>query len=300
MTKFSSALSFCIMLLVLVACENPYNPDADGNGQSGQDGSGFNVCFSVSGIESPDFVMGSPRTRSVRPVSEVCSRISLAVFNDNGKVKSVLQEVGDKDFGTVSVALERGDYELVVIAHNGEGAATVTSPQEIKFKDNKVTDTFYCYRTITVDGDGTFELMLERAVAMVRIVVSDNVPQSVNQFRFYYTGGSSTFDARNGVGCVNSRQTELRPVPAAAHEASSAYEIYTFPHAVSGGELKITVTALDAAGEQVEEHVFEQVPVGIGQITQYTGNFFGASADGGRSDFPVMVNDEWTLYEQTY
>ena len=41
----------------------------------------------------------------------------------------------------------------MVIAHNGEGAATITSEEKVTFPNNKVTDTFYYYGDLVVTSE---------------------------------------------------------------------------------------------------------------------------------------------------
>ena len=74
----------------------------------------------------------------------------------------------------------------------------------------------------------SYDLTLTRAVAMFRMVLTDEeIPSTVTKFKFYYTGGSSTFSPSAGYGCVNSKQTEIRPVA-----DDGTYEIFTLPHTV--------------------------------------------------------------------
>ena len=92
--------------------------------------------------------------RSKREVSEVCSRLSIAVYTHSGnsysKVNEVSQQRDDKNFGTTSLTLAQGTYTIVAIAHNGDGKPTMTDPKKIPFANNKVTDTFYATEEIVV------------------------------------------------------------------------------------------------------------------------------------------------------
>lgn len=293
-------VAFCMAgVLTFAACEQPVTDGDDGSdGGDQQMEGGIKVEFNVCNVEMMPFGDGMYSARNVTDVSKVCTRLELAVFDGDNRVAIVRQAKDDSGFGHVTVALAEGEYTVVVIAHNGDGAATITSPEEIKFKDNKVTDTFYYCGDITVGGESSYDLTLGRAVAMVRLVVEDNVPAAVNRMKFYYTGGSSTFDAVSGYGCVNSRQTEVRDVPAAAHSEPSAYEIYTFPHS-DGRSLDITVTALNSSDGVVDEREFDDVPVERNQVTQYSGVFFGASPGSGRS-FTFTVDDEWSQVDYEY
>jgi len=116
----------------------------------------------------------------------------------------------------------------LVIAHNGEGSATITSTEKVTFPNNKVTDTFYYYGDLIVTSEvQSYDLTLTRAVAMFRLVLTDDeIPSTVTKFKFYYTGGSSTFSPSAGYGCVNSKQTEIRAVA----DGVTTFDIFTLPH----------------------------------------------------------------------
>ena len=160
----------------------------------------------------------------------------------------------------------------MVIAHNGEGSATISSTEKVTFPNNKVTDTFYYYGDLVVTSEvQSYDLTLTRAVAMFRLVLTDDeIPSSVAKFKFYYTGGSSTFSPSAGYGCVNSKQTEIRTVA----DGATTFDIYTLPHTEDDILTKLTVTALDANDNTIKERIFENVPVTRNQITRYTGVFF--------------------------
>lgn len=194
-----------------------------------------NVILHMTQYEQEAFTVGGGSaaatrvaTRAATDITELCSRLNIAIFDAEGtKVKTVAQKEGDASFGTVALTLAAGTYQLVVIAHNGEGSATITSTEKVTFPNNKVTDTFYYYGDLVVTSEvQSYDLTLTRAVAMFRMVLTDEeIPSTVTKFKFYYTGGSSTFSPSAGYGCVNSKQTEIRPVA-----EDGAYEIFTLPH----------------------------------------------------------------------
>lgn len=288
-----------VAAVLLSACEKPYSPSAENGGEGSEEGK-VRLTLSVADVEQSTESAGQEQaSRAVKSVEEVCSHISFVLYSGSYvKVKEVYHNKGDNDFEKATMSVAKGEYTLVVIAHNGASKATATNPQKITF-DGKVTDTFYYSGKITVDGEQTYSLTLKRAVAMVRFVVDDTTPAEVRKMKFYYTGGSSTYDAIGGYGIVNSKQTEERTVSAAAYNAGSTYEIYTFPRADSES-IKLTVSALDESGTTLYERVFESVPVVRNQITVYSGKFFGEKSEGGRGIFDVTVDDEWTVKEYTY
>ena len=232
-------------------------------------------------------------TRAATDITELCSRLNIAIFDDEGaKVKTVAQKEGDASFGTVALTLAAGTYQLVAIAHNAEGSATITSTEKVTFPNNKVTDTFYYYGDLVVTSEvQSYDLTLTRAVAMFRMVLTDEeIPSTVTKFKFYYTGGSSTFSPSAGYGCVNSKQTEIRTVA-----DDGVYEIFTLPHTEEDVLTKLTVTALDTNDNTVKERVFENVPVTRNQVTRYTGSFFGNGGSGQTSDgtFRLTADPDW-------
>lgn len=238
-------------------------------------------------------------TRAVTTMDKVCTRINMVVFQGDTKVKTINQTIDNDDFGKLSFVLPQGEYEVVIIAHSGNGAATITS-EKVTFPNNKVTDTFYTYLKLTVEESAEYTLQLKRAVAMFRLNIEDVIPDKVKQMKFYYTGGSSTFNAKTGYGCVNSKQTELRDVNDIIRSTNPAsFEVYTFPHAEKG-ELKMTVSALNASSEIIVEKIFEKVPVAINQITQYAGHFFSSSPDDGTIEFVLHTDNSWQQIEQNY
>ena len=156
-----------------------------------------------------------------------------------------------------------------------------------------MTDTFYYDGDLVVsDSQQSYDLTLTRAVAMFRIVLTDEeMPANVAKLKFYYVGGSSTFSPSSGYGCVNSKHTELRAIA----DGVTAFDIYTLPHAEDDVLTRLTVTALDANDNTVKEHTFENVPVTRNQITRYTGSFFGSGGSGQQSDgtFRLTADPDW-------
>ena len=280
---------FIALAVLVAACEKPI---LDEDVVSMKEA---NVILHMTQYEQEAFGNSGNRatTRTATDITELCSRLNIAIFDDDGtKVKTVAQKEGDASFGTVALALAAGTYQLVVIAHNGEGSATITSTEKVTFPNNKVTDTFYYYGDLVVTSEvQSYDLTLSRAVAMFRMVLTDDeIPSTVTKFKFYYTGGSSTFSPSVGYGCVNSKQTEIRPVA-----DDGTYEIFTLPHTEEDVLTKLTVTALDANDNTVKERIFENIPVTRNQITRYTGSFFVNGGSGQTSDgtFRLTADPDW-------
>ena len=269
-------LMFFFLALLLAACEKSIIDEKTGQELPAD----TNVILHFTQYEQEAF------TRSATDITNLCSRLNIAIFDAEGtKVKTVAQKEGDASYGTVALSLAAGTYRLVVIAHNCDGSATITSTEKVTFPNNKVTDTFYYYGDLIVtDATQSYDLTLTRAVAMFRLVLTDDeMPSNVAKMKFYYLGGSSTFSPKDGCGCVNSKQTEIRPV-----SDDGIYEIFTLPHTEDDVLTKLTVTALDQNDNIIKEKVFENVPVSRNQVTRYTGSFFG-SGGGSSSDGTIRL-----------
>ena len=200
-----------------------------------------------------------------KPLEDYCSRLSIAIFDGEEKVKTLnlKAEDGYKDIG---INLDAGKYRMVAIGHNGSGNCTISSPEKVKFYKNKMTDTFFYYGTFNViDGEDTDDyILLKRAVAQFKVHISDaTIPAEAHSIKFYYTGGSSTLDAVTGYGCVKSRQTENFKL----QEGKRDYSVYTFPREENKG-LKMTINILDADAQSIKEYSKEGVPVKCSNITQ--------------------------------
>ena len=234
-----------------------------------------------------------------KPLEDYCSRLSIAIFDGEEKVKTLnlKAEDGYKDIG---INLEAGKYRLVAIGHIGSGNCTISSPEKVKFYKNKMTDTFFYYGTFNViDGEDTDDyILLNRAVAQFKVHITDaTIPAEAHSIKFYYTGGSSTLDAVTGYGCVQSRQTETFKL----QEGERDYSVYTFPREENKG-LKMTINILDADAQSIKEYSKEGVPVKCNNITQSNISIKDHTisdpdqkedGDSGKGNLGFTVNPDW-------
>lgn len=297
-------IAFVVMLLVNhFSCEKAITVEEETGSKPIELGSEIKITFDAASIDNPSYDEDKEASRNESTMlKDYCSRISLAIFdNSDKKLKAASQEASEKNFGHFDISLNKGIYSFVFIAHNGDGNPTFTSPSQIKFPGNKVTDTFYYYGQMEIEDDATYNVTLKRAVGKFRLVVKDNTPKNIKQMKIYYTGGSSTFDATTGYGCVNSKQTEYRTVSEEAYEQESRYEVYTFPHQ-DEKKLKFEISALRGTKEDSPAdyvRTIENVTMKTNTITQYSGYFFGEAPEGGRG-FDIRIDDEWKQENYEY
>lgn len=280
--------TICLLAAVLTLCTACEKGIPDSDADVGDQESNVTLRFSPYVTES--FATTRGGEGSSKPIQEVCSRLSIAIFNANGsKVVYKTQEKDDEGFGTANLNLAEGTYEVVAIGHNGKGTATITSTEKVTFPSNKMTDTFYYYGTLVVTDEPQEQTIpMTRCVAMFRLNITDPTPEIIKNMKFYYTGGSSTFSPKAGFGCVKSKQTEILEV-----NSSGVYEVYTMPHATTG-TLKMIISALDSEETLLYEKVFEDIPVKVNNITSYTGSFFdGSSGTITANNFGITIDPTW-------
>lgn len=275
------------LLLLLSSCEKAVLDDDSAVSGSAAD-KDANLTVTVFEIEHTPF---GTLTRAATPVSEACTRLNFAIYDEGGsRVKQVNQTSAAADFGKASFQLAEGDYTLVVVGHSASGNPTMTDPAKVQFTNaTGYTDTYLCCANVTIGEEKVdYQVSLDRITALCRFVLTDDdIPSDVKKLQFYYTGGSGAFNAKTGLGCVNSKQDVKFDVSA----DNKQFDLYTFLHDTEG-TIHLTVSALDASGGIYAERSFD-VPMEQNQITWLSGSFFGGTTSGGTTITGVTVNTDW-------
>ena len=267
---------FCVLvtcmlgsLLLATSCEKMVISEAE---QS--EDAHANVVVQVMSFEQQPFGLAQTRGET----EPVCTRLNFIVYDEDGeRIRQESQQWGDDDFGIAKFKLQEGRYYLVALAHSGKGNPTSTDLHKIRFTNKTgYTDTFLFADSLLVgEEEVDCELQLKRIVSKVRFVFSDQLPENADSIRFYYEGGSGTFDATTGIGVVKSKQQQWFPV---SHDEAS-YEIYTIPRADSD-KLKVMVSTYSTAGGKVElltEREVSDIPIQRNRITICRGSLFNVT-----------------------
>lgn len=236
-----------------------------------------NLFIKVSQIEKEPFLAYS---RS--ELADACSRLNFAVYNLLGsRIKQINQQVGVAGFGSAAFQLEEGDYQLVVLAHSSNGNPTLTNPAKIQFTNTQgFSDTFLCCDTFTIGDDPVkLDLTLRRIVSLCRFTVNSDFPENATKIKFYYTGGSGAFDARTGLGCVNSKQEQTFSLTSGQKQ----FDLYTFLHNMEGS-IHLKVTVYDNRDEVLSETTYD-VPLKQNHITWLS--------DNGKEGVVITINTDW-------
>ena len=284
------ALFATVAAIALVSCEKAaITEDSDISGDKNG-----NLRVRVFEIEKTPFeslIKKGGTTRASQAVSEVCTRLSFAIYDESGsRLKPINQQSSAADFGSTAFQLEEGDYQLVVVGHSANGNPKTTDLAKIQFTNaTGYTDTFLYYGEVTIGEDPVdLDVSLNRIVALCRFVITDDIPAEVKKLQFYYTGGSGAFNAVTGLGSVASKQMVTFDV---TPTSSKQFDLYTFLHDLED-DISLTVTALDASGNTLYERKFD-VPMQQNHITWLTGEFFTGSGSSSINITEITVNTDW-------
>lgn len=279
-----------VMCLLLMSCQKALIEEEGEHAGNGQ----VMATFKIGQLES--YTMG----RST-DIATLCNRINAVAYKNGSRVKQINQTSNDDDFGNISMALDSGSYNIVILAHSYSSNPTLTKPKKITF-GHDLTDTFLWTEECNLDENQTKTVNMHRVVGMFRLTTTDTIPSNVASVRFYYTGGSSSLDASTGLGCVDSRQTSSFTITEDMKRQTATFDAYTFPKAEEGSSLTINVTALDKNDNVVAEKQFVDIPVMRNQITSYHGKLFsgGDVSGGGNVTIHLATDDEWTVVEHDF
>ena len=222
------------------------------------------------------------------PLKDRFTRMTMVLYQNDVRVDYVNQDNLDKDFGTMSVDLDPGTYQLVVLAHSGQRSPTTTNCHKISFSA-PLTDVFSYYGDVVVGKEvNKVTVQLTRAVAKIQLTVTDEIPAGVSFFNYIYKGASVSFDpaTQKGGASTNRRNVEVEKA-----DGVKTFELYTF---VSSDDQTVD---WDFAGYSSEKEVLgskkiSNIPVALRNVTKIESKVFDGVIEG-PTDISVTVDDTW-------
>ena len=222
------------------------------------------------------------------PLKDRFTRMTMVLYQNDVRVDYVNQDNLDKDFGTMSVDLDPGTYQLVVLAHSGQRSPTTTNCHKISFSA-PLTDVFSYYGDVVVGKEvNKVTVQLTRAVAKIQLTVTDEIPAGVSFFNYIYKGASVSFDpaTQKGVASTTRRNVEVEEA-----DGVKTFELYTF---VSSDDQTVD---WDFAGYSSEKEVLgskkiSNIPVALRNVTKIESKVFDGVIEG-PTDISVTVDDTW-------
>lgn len=253
------------------------------------------VTVSVSGfsVEQGDFP--TTRAQAVGSYNGVKS-LTLAFYASNGtevykhtQEKENLEE--GETFGEFSTTLPIGSYTMVVLGYvlYDDDALTLTSPTQAEYTVNAPRETFSHTEVVNVTSTTALNLSatLNRIVAQLKVVSSDNRTANISNVRMTLSAGGKRFSPTSGLATVNTGFSNTVGI-AAAVGAKSASISYIFLN-TDEQTMDVTIETLDADGNTVYTRTVENVPFKRNRVTKLTGALYSASA----STSGFQVNTDW-------
>ena len=222
------------------------------------------------------------------PLKDRFTRMTMVLYQDDVRVDYVNQVNTDPGFGTMSVDLDPGTYQLVVLAHSGQRTPTTTNCHKISFSA-PLTDVFSYYGDVTIGKEASEKtVQLTRAVAKIQLNITDDIPDNVSFFNYIYKGASVSFDPATKLGVTSSTR---RNVEIEKAEGVKTFELYTF---VSSDNQTVDwdFAGYSESNEVIGSKKFSDIPVSLRKVTKIDSPVFDGVIEG-PTDITFTFDDTW-------
>ena len=222
------------------------------------------------------------------PLKDRFTRMTMVLYQDDVRVDYVNQVNTDPGFGTMSVDLDPGTYQLVVLAHSGQRSPTTTNCHKISFSA-PLTDVFSYYGDVVIGKEASkITVQLTRAVAKIQLNITDEIPEGVSFFNYIYKGASVSFDPATQIGVVSSTR---RNVEIEKAEGVKTFELYTF---VSSDNQTVDwdFAGYSELNEVIGSKKFSDIPVSLRKVTKIDSPVFDGVIEG-PTDITFTFDDTW-------
>ena len=274
---------FCalaVLGLVMTACEKNASDGEVSNMEKTQE---VRLSFTPYDV--------SPMTRAATSISNYCTRLD-AWISDGTTTTAVHQSSEDAGFGSVSVSLDRTKtYTLTAVSHKCADAATLEDGV-ISFPDDKVTHSMVYSTTFSPATTTSLSCLMQRIVGQFRLEMTDVVPDEVTKFVYTIEGTHSDWNV-DGYAANDFDRTGTINLTSRNNDGSVTLNIFVMPTNLTDTDnITITVKAMTASDDIVEQKTFTAVPVKAGYKTTYHGEFF--TTEGVTGSFTV---DDWSTFD---
>ena len=222
------------------------------------------------------------------PLKDRFTRMTMVLYQDDVRVDYVNQVNTDPGFGTMSVDLDPGTYQLVVLAHSGQRSPTTTNCHKISFSA-PLTDVFSYYGDVVIGKEASkITVQLTRAVAKIQLNITDEIPEGVSFFNYIYKGASVSFDPATQLGVTSSTR---RNVEIEKAEGVKTFELYTF---VSSDNQTVDwdFAGYSESNEVIGSKKFSDIPVSLRKVTKIDSPVFDGVIEG-PTDITFTFDDTW-------
>lgn len=253
--------------------------------------------FSITTEEMPS---GGGTTRSaVNPASyDGVGAIDLAFYSGGTEVFKTTQIKGDgtyTTFGEFSCNLPVGSYTMVVIGRGyfADDVFTLTSPTAAGYTSERARETFVKTQAVNITSTEAVNLSatLNRIIAQVRIISTDNRVEGVSKIRTTYSAGGKSFNPSTGLATSNTGFVVTNtPSATVGHTIDVGSFVFL---ATDEQTVNITIDVLDANEDVMFTKYVANVPLKRNRLTVLSGPLFTSTAI---TSSAFQVETDWLPY----
>ena len=235
-----------------------------------------------------------PFTKAAVGIAQTSKLLDVFIYYDGEEVTAIHQnkDVAEEGFGTVFASLDKTKtYTIYAVSHKGNGAATLEDGV-LSWPDNKITDIFFYTGEFTPSYATSMSCSMTRIVGMFKFKMLDAQPENLEKVQFTVASTGLGYDVANGPVNPGEKVT-LISNPSAGNDGSTTFNVYC----LAGDDIEtidITITALDADDQVIEEKSFDDVPIQAGYITTFKGTFFVTT----QMTYGFTANNEWNFFDE--
>ena len=235
-----------------------------------------------------------PFTKTAVGIAQTSKLLDVYIYEGDEEVTAIHQnkDVAEQGFGTVFASLNKTKtYSIYAVSHKGNGAVTFEDGV-FSWPDNKISDTFFYSGEFTPSSGTSLSCEMNRIVGMFKLKMLDAQPEDLAKVRFVIANTGLGYDVDDGPVNPGEKVT-LISNPSSGNDGSTTFNIYCL--ATDETEtIDITVTAMDAEDEVIEEKVFEDVPIKAGYVTTFKGTFFVTT----EVNYGFTADNDWNLFDE--
>ena len=201
----------------------------------------------------------------------------------------------DEDFGIIYDTLAVGTYRIAFLAHSSP-KLTFTQSGQAYF--NKISDSFYTMKTITVatGKESRHDVTLDRIVGRIEFKATDEVPANMKQFDMEIINYTTGINVLTGKGIVSSEAYKLSYLFPEEDKGkdNTSFSFYTFIPGTAQ-TTGVTIKAVNNDESVNRAHTIEVTPI-ANKTIRYTGKLYTFSEANDR--FEIAVNSQWEAPEE--
>ena len=171
-----------------------------------------------------------------------------------------------------------------------DDALTLTSPTQAEYTVGSPRETFAATQAVSITNTSAVNLSatLDRIVAQLKVISTDNRTANVEKIRMTFAAGGKAFNPTTGLATVNTGSVSTVNTGVEVGERSGAIG-YVFLQ-TDEQTMDVTIETLDADGNTIFSRTVNNVPFKRNRITKLTGSIYPTAASTTAGSFQVSAD----------